>query len=55
MVLQAVMHEKSFKATITYPFPCMVFVLCRLGGVPVWHIDVLKTPRGTVDIVLIRN
>ena len=32
----------------------MVFDLCKLAGVPVWHIDVLKTPSGTVDIGLIR-
>ena len=29
--------------------------LCMLVGVPVWHIDVLKTPPGTVDIGLIRD
>ena len=43
-LLQAVMHEWTFKATTTYPFPCMVYALCRLAGVPVWNIDVLKTP-----------
>ena len=54
-LLQAVMHERSFKDTTSYTFPCMVFALCRLAGVPVWHIDVLKTPSSTVDIGLIRD
>ena len=49
------MHERAFKVTITYPFPCMIFAICRTAGVPIWHIDQLKTPQGTVDIVLIRN
>ena len=54
-ILQAVMHESAFKVTTTYPFPCMVFALCRLAGVHVWHIAVLKTPSDIVDIVLIRD
>ena len=33
-LLQAVMHEKAFKVTTTYPFPCMIFSLCRSVGVP---------------------
>ena len=43
-LLQAVMHESSFKVTTTYPFPCMIFPLCRSAGVPIWHVDQLKTP-----------
>ena len=27
-LLQAVMHERVFKAILTYPFPCMIFALC---------------------------
>ena len=33
----------------------MVFELCRSAGVPVWHIDVIKTPPDIVDIGLIRD
>ena len=44
-LLQAVMHERDFKVTTTYPFPCMIFALCRTAGVPIWHIDKLKTPQ----------
>ena len=51
-LLMVVIHERAFKATTTYPFPCMIFELCRSAGVPVWHIDVLKTPTGIVDIGL---
>ena len=54
-LLQAVMHERAFKVTTTYPFPCMIFALCRTAGVPIWHIDQLKTPQGTVDVGLIRD
>ena len=49
------MHEREFKVTTTYPFPCMIFALCRSAGVPIWHVDQLKTPQGTVDVVLIRD
>ena len=54
-LLQEVMHERAFKITTTYPFPCMIFTLCRTAGVPIWHIDQLKTPQGTVDVGLIRD
>ena len=54
-LLQAVMHEWVFKVTTTYPFPCMIFSLCRSTGVPIWHVDQLKTLLGTVDIGLIRD
>ena len=54
-LLQAVMHERAFKVTTTYPFPCMIFALCRTAGVPIWHIDQLKTPQGTIDVGLIRD
>ena len=37
------------------PFPCMIFALCRPAGVPIWHIDQLKTPQGTVDVGFIRD
>ena len=49
------MHEREFKVTTTYPFPCMMFSLFRSAGVPIWHVDQLKTPRGTVDVALIRD
>ena len=54
-LLQAVMHERAFKVTTTYPLPCMIFSLCRSTGVPIWHFDQLKTPLGIVDISLIRD
>ena len=54
-LLQVVMHERDFKVTTTYPFPCMIFSLCRSAGVPIWHVDQLKTPLGTVDIGFIRD
>ena len=49
------MHERAFKVTTTYPFPCMIFCLCRSKGVPIWHVDQLKTPVGNVDIGRIRG
>ena len=38
-LLQAVMHERAFKVTTTYPFPCIIFALCRSTGVPIWQVD----------------
>ena len=38
-LLQEVMHERAFKVTTTYPFPCMIFAICRSAGVPIWHVD----------------
>ena len=49
------MYERDFKVTTTYPFPCMIFSLCRSICVPIWHVDQLKTPMNTVDIGLIRD
>ena len=46
-LLQAVMHERDFKVTTTYPFPCMIFSLCRSADVPIWHVDQLKTSLTT--------
>ena len=53
-LLLAVIHERYFKTSNTYPFPCMIFELCRSARVPIWHIDVLNTRTGIVDIDLIR-
>ncbi|WP_353804814.1 hypothetical protein, partial [Acinetobacter baumannii] len=39
--LHAVMHERAFKVTTTYPFPCMIFSLCRSADMSIWHIDQL--------------
>ena len=52
-LIKAVMHERAFKVTNTYM--CMMFSLSRSAGVPIWHIDQLKTPWGTVDIGIIRD
>ena len=54
-LLQAVMHERALKVTTTYPFSCMIFALCKSAGVPIWHVDQLKTPQGTFDVGLIRD
>ena len=54
-LLQAVMNERYFNVTTTYPFPCMIFSLYRSASVPIWHVDQLKTPLDTIDIGLIRN
>ena len=54
-LLHAVMHERDFKVTTTYPFPYMIFFLRKSTGVPIWHIDKLKTSLSTVDIGLISD
>ena len=33
----------------------MIIFLCRSVGVPIWHIDKLKTSQGTVDIGIIKD
>ena len=54
-LLQAFMDKRAFKVTTTYLFPCMIFSLCSSAGVPIWHVDQLKTPQGTTDVGLIRD
>ena len=54
-LLQAIMHERAFKVTTTYPLPCMIFALCRSAGVPIWHVYQLNTLQGTVDNILISD
>ena len=54
-LLLAVMHDRAFKVITTYPFPCIIFSLYRSTGMPIWHVDQLKTPQGTVDVGLIRD
>ncbi|KAG5614513.1 hypothetical protein H5410_014337, partial [Solanum commersonii] len=48
-------HERTFKTSTTYPFPCLIFQLCRVPGVPIWHCDRLVHPTGALDIGLIRD
>ena len=33
----------------------MIFALCRSAGEPIWHIDQLRTPPGTINVGLIRD
>uniref|UniRef100_M1DE30 Integrase core domain containing protein n=1 Tax=Solanum tuberosum TaxID=4113 RepID=M1DE30_SOLTU len=49
------LHERDFKPTTTYYFPCMIFQLCRDAGVPIWHCDKLVHATGTLDIRLIQD
>uniref|UniRef100_M1DJI0 Integrase core domain containing protein n=1 Tax=Solanum tuberosum TaxID=4113 RepID=M1DJI0_SOLTU len=54
-MLLSEIHERAFKTSTTYPFPCLIFQLCRGSGVPIWHCDRLINPTGTLDIGLIRD
>uniref|UniRef100_M1DEU9 Integrase core domain containing protein n=1 Tax=Solanum tuberosum TaxID=4113 RepID=M1DEU9_SOLTU len=54
-ILIAEIYERAFKTTITLPFPCLIFHLCRAAGVPIWHCDSLIEATKTVDISLIRD
>ena len=51
----ALIHERDFKSSTTNPYPCIIFELCRAAGVPIWNLDVLRTPIVTVSIDLIRD
>ncbi|KAG5594863.1 hypothetical protein H5410_036095 [Solanum commersonii] len=52
-MLLAEIHERAFRTSTTYPFPCLIFHLCRDSGVPIWHCDRLVHPIGALDIDLI--
>uniref|UniRef100_M1DK38 Integrase core domain containing protein n=1 Tax=Solanum tuberosum TaxID=4113 RepID=M1DK38_SOLTU len=54
-MLLAEIHERELKTCTTYPFPCLIFRLCRDSGVLIWHCDRLIHPTGTLDIGLIRD
>ena len=44
-LLQQVICERAFKVKTIYAFLCIIFLLCRSVGVPILHIDHLKTPN----------
>uniref|UniRef100_M1DPU3 Integrase core domain containing protein n=1 Tax=Solanum tuberosum TaxID=4113 RepID=M1DPU3_SOLTU len=54
-MLLAEIHDRAFKTSTTYPFPCLIFQLCRDSGVLIWHCDKLVHPTGALDIGLIRD
>ena len=54
-LLLAIIHERVFKSSTTYPFTCIIFELCRSSIVSNWHIDVLMTLTRTIDIGHIRD
>ncbi|KAG5585465.1 hypothetical protein H5410_045899 [Solanum commersonii] len=54
-MLLAEIHERAFKTSTTYPFPCLISQLYRDSGVPIWHCDRLIHPTGTLDVGLIRD
>uniref|UniRef100_M1DMJ3 Integrase core domain containing protein n=1 Tax=Solanum tuberosum TaxID=4113 RepID=M1DMJ3_SOLTU len=54
-MLLAEIHERAFKTSTTYPFPCLIFQLCRDSGILIWHSDRLIHATGTLDIGLIRD
>ena len=45
-MLLAEIHGRAFRTSTTYPFPCLIFHLCRDSGVPIWHCDRLVHPTG---------
>ncbi|KAG5605841.1 hypothetical protein H5410_027333 [Solanum commersonii] len=54
-MMLAYIRERALKTSTTYPFPCLIFQLCRDSGVPIWHCDRLIHPTRTLDIGLIRD
>ena len=52
-LLQQVICERAFKVKTIYAFLCIIFLLCRSVGVPILHIDHLKTPLESFGIGLI--
>ncbi|KAG5600567.1 hypothetical protein H5410_031937 [Solanum commersonii] len=54
-MLLAEIHERAFRTSTTYPFPCLIFQLCRDSEVPIWYCDRLVHPTGALDICFIRD
>ncbi|KAG5572012.1 hypothetical protein H5410_061778 [Solanum commersonii] len=54
-MLLAEIHERAVRTSTTYPFPCLIFHLCRDFGVSIWHCDKLVHPIGALDIDLIQD
>ncbi|KAG5581309.1 hypothetical protein H5410_051936 [Solanum commersonii] len=54
-MLLAEIHERAFKTSTTYPFPCLIFQLYKDSGVPIWHCGRVIHPTGTLDKGLIRD
>uniref|UniRef100_M1DGP6 Integrase core domain containing protein n=1 Tax=Solanum tuberosum TaxID=4113 RepID=M1DGP6_SOLTU len=52
-IMILMIHERAFKFTTTFPFPCLIFQFCRGSGVLVWHSDRLLQATKTLDIGLI--
>ncbi|KAG5579575.1 hypothetical protein H5410_050202 [Solanum commersonii] len=44
-MLLAEIHERAFRTSTTYPFPCLIFQLCRDSGVPIWHSTSRREPQ----------
>lgn len=40
-MMLAEIHKRVFKISTTFPFPCLIFQLCRDAEVPIWHCDTL--------------
>lgn len=54
-IFLVVIHEREFKTSTTYPFPCLIFWLSKDVGVPILHCDRLYQQPRKVDIGLIRD
>ncbi|KAG5616131.1 hypothetical protein H5410_015955 [Solanum commersonii] len=53
-ILLAEIHERAFRTSTTYPFPCLIFQLCMDFGVSIWQCDRVH-PIEALDIGLIRD
>ncbi|KAG5585795.1 hypothetical protein H5410_046229 [Solanum commersonii] len=54
-MLLAKIHDRAFRTSTTYPFPCLIFQLCKDFGVSICHYDRLIHPTRTLDIGLIQD
>lgn len=54
-MMLAEIHERAFKTSTTYPFPCLIFQMCRDAGVKIWHYDTIFKHTWTMDIGLIKD
>uniref|UniRef100_M1DEJ7 Putative plant transposon protein domain-containing protein n=1 Tax=Solanum tuberosum TaxID=4113 RepID=M1DEJ7_SOLTU len=48
-------HERAFRRTTTFPFPCLIFRMCKESIVSIWHCERLVKVTKTVDVRLIQD
>lgn len=54
-LMLAGIHEMAFNTATTYPFPWLIFYMCRDAGLSIRHCHTHRRPTGMLDIGLIKD